>query len=142
MKNFLSSSDQQEIVEAISRAEKNTSGEIRVHIENNNRKSPLERAHAVFSELGMDATQLQNGVLFFVCTKSKSLAIIGDKGINKKVDSFFWEETKEAVLGKFKLGLFKQGLILGIGKAADQLHEFFPPEKRNANELTNTISTL
>lgn len=142
MKNFLSSSDKQEIVEAIIRAEKNTSGEIRVHIENNNRKSPIDRAQTVFSELGMDATQLQNGVLFFVCTKSKSLAIIGDKGINEKVDPDFWEGTKDAVLDKFKLGLFKQGLILGIEKAADQLQEFFPFENGNTNELTNDISTL
>ncbi|WP_262921779.1 TPM domain-containing protein [Flavobacterium amniphilum] len=142
MKNFLSNSDKQEIVGAIIQAEKHTSGEIRVHIENDNRLPSFERAQSVFFELGMDATQKRNGVLFFVCTKSKSLSIIGDEGINKKVDANFWEETKDAVLGKFKMGLFKQGLVLGIGKAATQLQEFFPLERKNRNELTNTISTL
>lgn len=140
IKNILSKTDQQEIINAINQAEGKTSGEIRIHIENQNNKPPLERAKKVFYLLGIDKTQKQNGILFFVCLKSKSLAIIGDKGINEKVPAEFWEQTKNTVLEKFKQGEFKKGLILGIEQTANQLEQFFPLEKENINELTNSIS--
>ena len=139
-KKILSSSDKKEIVEAIIQAEKNTSGEIHVHVENNNNMKPLERAQQLFFELGIDATQQQNGVLFFICGKSKTLTIIGDKGINDKVDANFWNKTKMIVLEYFKQGLFKKGLVLGIEQAGKQLQQFFPSEKENSNELSNEIS--
>ena len=65
--------EEQELVQAIVEAEQNTSGEIRVHIEENSSKPPLERAQEVFMELGM-GLQLKNGVLFYVCLQTKSFA--------------------------------------------------------------------
>ena len=46
--DFLSKADEQEIVQAIIEAEKNTSGEIRVHLEEHTEKLPLDRAQEVF----------------------------------------------------------------------------------------------
>jgi len=46
--DFLTKTDEQEIVLSIVEAEKNTSGEIRVHIEQHSEKSPLDRAQEVF----------------------------------------------------------------------------------------------
>ena len=63
---FLSKEEEQEIVQAIVEAEKNTSGEVRVHIENHSNKTPLERAQEVFFELKMEATNDRNGVLFYL----------------------------------------------------------------------------
>ena len=80
---FLSKADEQEIVAAIVIAEKNTSGEIRVHIEENSTKPSIERAKEVFHILNMDATELKNGVLFYICTQTKSFAILGDKDVVK-----------------------------------------------------------
>ena len=45
--DFLSKSAEQKIVQAIIEAEKNTSGEIRVHLEEHSEESPLERAQEV-----------------------------------------------------------------------------------------------
>jgi len=45
---FLSKEDENEIVAAIQLAEKNTSGEIRVHIEQTTSKVPFDRALEVF----------------------------------------------------------------------------------------------
>ncbi|MGX7666537.1 TPM domain-containing protein [Flavobacterium pedocola] len=140
-KKLLSNSEEHEIVQAIAAAEKKTSGEIRVHIEYGNKKPSFESAHKVFHELGMGDTDLKNGVLFFICVKSKSLIIIGDKGINDKVAPDFWEATKNNVLELFKQGLFKKGLVTGIEQAANQLQLFFPFEQENANELSNEISS-
>ena len=73
---FLSKEEEQEIVQAIVEAEKNTSGEVRVHIENHSNKTPLERAQEVFFELKMEATNDRNGVLFYVSVTDKKFAII------------------------------------------------------------------
>lgn len=138
---FLTQAEEQEIVNAIVIAETNTSGEIRVHIEENNTKPPVERAQEVFHLLNMDATELKNGVLFYVCMQTKSFAIIGDKGINDLVAPNFWNSTKDLVIAQFKKGCFKEGLISGIIEAGEQLKKYFPYDKQDdINELSNEIS--
>jgi len=138
--DFLSKTDEQEIVQAIVEAEKNTSGEIRVHIEEHSEKSPLDRAQEVFFELNMNETQDQNGVLFYICVSDKKFAIIGDKGINDVVESDFWDGTKDTVIANFKEGNFKKGLVEGILKAGQQLKHYFPYQSDDTNELSNEIS--
>lgn len=138
---FLSENDEQEIVAAIALAEKQTSGEIRVHIEETSSKLPYERAKEVFEMLGMHQTELKNGVLFYVCIQNKNFAILGDKGINEKVASNFWDTTKDVVLENFKMGKFKEGLVAGITSAGEQLRSHFPYDEANdSNELSNEIS--
>ncbi len=138
--DFLSKAEEQEIVHAIVEAEKNTSGEIRVHIEEHTEKSPLERAQEVFFELKMDETQDRNGVLFYVCVSDKKFAIIGDKGINEAVESDFWDCTKDTVIANFKEGNFKKGLVEGILRAGERLKKYFPYQSDDTNELSNEIS--
>ena len=53
------------MVAAIREAEKNTSGEIRIHFENHTRKEVLDRAAQVFAELKMHKTALRNGCLLY-----------------------------------------------------------------------------
>jgi uncharacterized membrane protein len=138
---FLSKTDEEEIVAAIVIAEKNTSGEIRVHIEENSTKPSIERAKEVFHILNMDATELKNGVLFYICTATKSFAILGDKGINDLVAHDFWNSTKDVVIEKFKKGKYKEGLIKGILEAGIQLKKHFPyNSETDTNELSNEIS--
>ncbi len=138
--DFLSKADEQEIVQAIIEAEKNTSGEIRVHLEEHTEKSPLERAQEVFFELKMDETQDRNGVLFYICVSDKKFAILGDKGINEAVESDFWDCTKDTVIANFKEGNFKKGLVEGILRAGERLKKYFPFQSDDTNELSNEIS--
>ncbi len=138
---FLTKAEEQEIVAAIVIAEKNTSGEIRVHIEESNTKPPVERAQEVFHLLKMDETELKNGVLFYICMQTKSFAIIGDKGINDLVEPNFWNSTKDHVIEKFKVGQYKDGLVNGITEAGEQLKKHFPyNHEEDTNELSNEIS--
>ena len=139
-KDFLTKQDEQEIVSSIVEAEKNTSGEIRVHIEEHSEKSPLDRAQEVFFELKMNETQDRNGVLFYICVSDKKFAIIGDKGINDVVESDFWDCTKDTVIANFKEGNFKKGLVEGILQAGQQLKHYFPYQSDDTNELSNEIS--
>ena len=137
---FLTSEEEQDIVEAIRLAELNTSGEIRVHIENTANGAPTERALEVFHFLKMDNTKLQNGVLIYVAINDKSFVIYGDEGINKVVPKNFWDSTKDIMQSHFKKGLFKQGIIEGIQKSGEKLETFFPWKHDDINELSNEIS--
>jgi uncharacterized membrane protein len=137
---FLTKEDENEIVEAIRLAEKNTSGEIRVHIEQTTSKVPFDRALEVFYELKMNETELQNGVLIYLAIADKQFVICGDKGINEVVATDFWDSTKEIMAAQFKKGSFKQGLIDGITKAGEQLKTYFPWQTDDTNELSNEIS--
>ncbi|PQJ75292.1 TPM domain-containing protein [Polaribacter gangjinensis] len=137
---FLTPNDEQEIVAAIKIAEKNTSGEIRVHIEFSSEKDHYERALEVFYLLEMDKTAQQNGVLIYVAVHDHKFVICGDKGINDLVPKDFWNTTKEIMQAHFKKGNFRQGLIDGILKAGEELKTHFPWEKDDENELSNEIS--
>lgn len=140
VEDFLTSEEEGEIVKAISQAEKNTSGEIRVHIENHTEKPPLERAQEVFSFLGMDNTVMRNGVLFYVGVADHAFAIIGDEGIDKVVEDDFWDCTKDTVIDHFKEKKYKDGLVAGILRAGERLQKYFPFESDDTDELSNEIS--
>ena len=126
VEDFLTKEEEQEIVAAICTAEKNTSGEIRVHLEKTTALDPYDRALEVFNQLKMDQTQLQNGVLIYVAVKDRNFVICGDKGINDVVKEDFWNSTRDVIVAHFKNGNFKQGLIDGIIKAGEQLQQYFP----------------
>ena len=97
IEEFLTAKEEQEVVEAIRIAEKSTSGEIRVHLENTFEGDIESRALEVFSILKMDNTRLQNGVLIYVAVQNKAFAIFGDKGINDLVTTDFWDNTKTTI---------------------------------------------
>ena len=140
VEDFLTKEEEEEIVKAIRIAEKNTSGEIRVHIEAHTDEDHFEHATHIFHELEMDSTELRNGVLIYIAVTDHKFVILGDEGINKVVPDDFWESTKDIIQNQFKKGNFKQGLIEGILKAGDELRTHFPWQKDDENELPNEIS--
>lgn len=137
---FLTKEEEQEIIAAIRVAEKNTSGEIRVHIEATTDKDHYKRALEVFHLLKMNNTKDENAVLIYVAVKDKKFVIYGDKGINKVVPTDFWNSTKDIIQNHFKNGQFKQGIVDGILKAGQELKAHFPWQIDDENELSNEIS--
>lgn len=140
IEDFLTSKEEEEIVLAIRQAERNTSGEIRVHIEKTSTTSHYDRALEVFHMLKMFNTQQQNAVLIYIAVDDHKFVIYGDKGINKVVPKNFWETTKEAMQKQFEQRNFKQGIINGVLKAGKELQTHFPWTIDDENELTNEIS--
>jgi len=141
VEDFLSGDEEAQVIEAIRTAEKNTSGEIRVHLEAKSELPPLERAQEVFNFLHMNNTRHGNGVLIYVAVETHTLVILGDRGINEKVANNFWESTRDLVLGHFKKGEMKDGLVSGILMAGEQLKSHFPYQVDDRDELSNEIST-
>lgn len=140
VEDFLSAEEEQEIVYAIRKAEKNTSGEIRVHIESTTKIDHYERALEVFYKLKMFNTEQKNAVLIYIAVHDKTFVIYGDKGINNVVPKNFWDTTKSIMLHHFKEGDFKQGIIKGVTKAGEELKNHFPWSIEDVDELSNKIS--
>lgn len=137
---FFTKEEQQKIVAAIKEAELNTSGEIRVHIENHCKEEALERAAELFYDLKMNHTAARNGILFYLAVKDRKFAIIGDEGINKEVEHDFWNDIKDEMISNFKENKFAEGLIAGILKCGDKLKKHFPYQNDDVNELSDEIS--
>lgn len=142
MTNPFSAAEQQRIVDAIRRAETATSGEIRVHIEPKcAHPDPVQRATEVFAQLGMHQTKQRNGVLFYLAHTDRQFAVVGDEGIDAKVPADFWESTKNLLREHFAAGNYAEGLCRGIGRAGQQLKQFFPYDRAtDTNELPDDIS--
>lgn len=129
-----------ELVRSIKSAELNTSGEIRLHIDQRCKGDVLDQAAFIFEKLEMHKTELRNGVLFYLAIKDKKFAILGDAGLNSKVPENFWDEIKNQMADNFKEGKFLKGLSAGIEMAGEQLKNHFPYQADDVNELSDEIS--
>lgn len=138
--HFLSSDQKALIKQAIVQAEKATSGEIKVHIEEHCEGNVLDRATQVFGRLGLHKTRMRNGVLIYLAYLDRKFAILGDSGINAVVPNNFWDNIKVHMQTRFRGGRYAEGLVEGISMAADQLKRHFPFLSSDKNELSDEIS--
>jgi uncharacterized membrane protein len=138
--SFLSEEQEKSVINAIKKAEKNTSGEIRVHIEEKTEKPTLERAKEVFFSLKMNQTKNHNGVLLYIGVADKQFAILGDTGIDKVVPDDFWDAINDLIIKHFSNNQFEKGLTAGIQLIGKKLKEFFPYKNDDKNELSDEIS--
>lgn len=139
-KNFFSPTQARQIEAAIKWAEENTSGEIRVHIENRCKTDATECAAKVFHKLGMHKTELRNGVMFYLAVKDKKFAIIGDEGIHKYVPEGFWEKVRDKMLEYFRHERCTEGICEGIEMTGRELKKYFPLSASDRNELSNEVT--
>lgn len=139
-KEFLAMLDQPRIVAAIGAAERETSGEIRIHIEPKaNGGDARYVAERTFERLGMTKTALRNGVLLFIASEERVFAIVGDKGIDEKVPSGFWDDIAAKLTLRFGSGEFTDGIVEAITMAGHQLKTYFPRADDDVNELPDEI---
>ncbi|OQX80097.1 MAG: hypothetical protein B6D61_02475 [Bacteroidetes bacterium 4484_249] len=139
-RNYFTKEEKEDITFAIKNAELDTSGEIRVHIENTCKGDAKDQAAFIFKKLKMHKTELRNGVLFYLAVKNRKFAILGDIGINQKVPENFWDDIRDTMLDHFRDNNFVDGLVEGIAMAGKQLKEHFPYQSDDVNELPDDIS--
>ncbi|MBQ9820935.1 MAG: TPM domain-containing protein [Muribaculaceae bacterium] len=138
--DFIPSEGQRRIADAITAAERHTTGEICVHVTPRCRGDVVRRATKTFNRLHLYTTKRRNAVLIFVAYEDRKFAILGDTGINEAVPKGFWE-GEVAELGKYlKAGRPVDGLCEIIARMGDRLSEYFPGERDDENELSNEVS--
>ena len=136
---ILTPAKKDEIKAAIKKAEKITSGEIRVVVEDTCKADVLDRAAHLFRKLKMHETKERNGVLIYVSVDDHKFAIIGDAGIHKIVKDDFWNKIKEEMAQHFRQGQIAEGIIHAIHEAGKALSHHFPCQKDDRDELSDEI---
>ena len=135
------SAEQEEILlNSIREAERNCSGEIRIHIDQYCKGDPVFKARNLFGHLKMTETELHNGVLIYVAIEDRKFCILGDEGIHQAVTQTFWDATRDAMLTKFSTGHIIEGISDAVLECGRQLKNYFPYQDNDQNELPDEIS--
>ncbi|HVI46277.1 MAG TPA: TPM domain-containing protein [Chitinophaga sp.] len=140
-KEIFSESEKNRLVQAIRVAERLTSGEIRLFVENHcSYVNPMDRARDVFKSLGMEKTKQRNGVLLYIALKDQQFAILGDQGIHEKVGDDFWVKEATLLTDHFQDGRIIEGMEECIREIGESLRTHFPHEAgSDENELPDDI---
>ncbi len=139
-KPLLNLQQEEQIVEAIRFAEKETSGEVRVYIESKCRfVDPVDRAIEIFFGLKMDKTDNHNAVLVYVALKDKQLAIYADEGIYTRMGKNYWNDEVVKMIGFCKQENIVNGISLIVKEIGKTLQKEYPYKTNDKNELPDAI---
>jgi uncharacterized membrane protein len=140
-KGFFSPQDNEQIVQAIRIAEKETSGEVRVYVESRNPfVNVMDRASEIFFQLKMDKTDDRNAVLLYIAIKDKELALFADEGIYKMVGAEYWDKEVKNMIAQFSKENISNGIEQCVLHVGQTLKEKFPySNATDKNELPDEI---
>lgn len=139
--------DLDRIASAVKEAERGTSAEIRVHLEQTvprmrGEEGPdaLRRAREVFIRLGMHRTALRHGVLIYVALEDHRVAILGDEGIHTRVGEDYWAGVRDLMVSRLRQGAAGGALVEAVRDLGRSLARHFPRRPGDTNELSDSVS--
>jgi len=140
-KEFFSAQDKEQIVEAIRKAEKETSGEIRIYVESKNAYvDAIDRAAEVFFKLKMQNTDHRNAVLLYIAMDHHELALFADEGIYQKAGAAYWDNAVKNMIAQFTKENISNGIVQCVKQIGETLKEKFPYiPSEDKNELPDEI---
>ena len=142
LRRHLSEEDLDRIAGAIAEAERETSGELRVHIVA--RLLPFEnarkRAIREFFQLGVDRTRDGSGVLLFLAVRSGRFEIVADRAINEKVGDQIWNTIAAEITEHIHENGLGDGLEHGVRRIGSFLSQHFPIQPDDVNELPDEVT--
>jgi uncharacterized membrane protein len=132
----------------IAASERRHSGEIRVCVEAGLPMSylwrdavPRERAVMLFGKLRVWDTEHNSGVLIYLLLVERTIEIVADRGITRRVPQATWDNLLAGMQAAFRGGRFEAGLSEAIDAVDALLTEHFPvlPGEANPNELPDRV---
>ena len=139
-REFFTAGQQEQMVAAIQKAEKNTSGEVRFFVESKCKfVDPVDRANEVFFSLKMDQTKDRNAVLLYMAVDDHQLALFADEGIYQRLGKEFWNDKVKEMIFHFTKDDFTGGVCKVIGDIGQALQKEFPYASDDKNELPDEI---
>lgn len=142
------------ITQQVQASEARHSGEIRVCIEAALPSGALlgrgtlpdlvrARAVAVFSDLRVWDTALNNGVLIYLLLAERAIELVADRGIHERVTPQQWQAVVQHLGSALRDGRTESGLVQAIDEVGALLEAHFPLQsgEANPNELPD-IPTL
>ena len=138
---YFTAEQQQQMVEAINEAEKNTSGEVRVFVEGKCKyMDAVDRAREIFVSLKMDKTKDRNAVLLYIAVKDKQMAVFADEGIYQRLGMEYWNNEVNKIIAEFRKDNHTQGICTVVKDIGEALKAEFPYDKvGDKNELPDEI---
>ena len=137
---FLTPEERQQVEAAIAEAERMTSGELRIHLEDHIEEEVLDHAAFIFEELAMHRTRDRNAVLLYVCVADRQVAVVGDRGIHARVGPGFWSDVVAVLKLQFAADRRCEGLCDAARMIGEKLKEHFPQRSDDDDELSNTVT--
>ncbi|MDD2309291.1 MAG: hypothetical protein PHH91_06880 [Desulfuromonadaceae bacterium] len=98
-----------------------------------------ERAIRAFFEKGLYRTRGETGILVFISILEHKVWILGDRGINQRIDPQFWQTLAGELAGRIRENRAFDGLCTVIEKLGDVLKEHFPKDADDTNELPDDV---
>ena len=142
-RRLFSESDFDAIAAAIARAEAQTSGQIKVHLErrvHGGTGDALVRAQQVFTHLELHRTEGREAVLIYLALEDRKLAIIGDTGIHARVGDAYWQAIRDHLVQHLRAGSPRQAIVGAIDEVGRVLRDHFPRRPDDRNDLSDEVS--
>jgi len=138
-RKFFSDKELLRINAAINEAEKNTSAEIKVVMARHCWGRLRDKAFKIFRRLDLHRTEQRNCVLVLLVVTNREFLIYGDEGIHEKVGQDFWNDVREKMQQAFREDAFGDGMCDGIRLIGQKLHDYFPYQEGDVNEISDGI---
>ncbi len=137
----LGKKDEERVVDAIRRAEQGNRGEVMVHVERFCAGGDaLARAARLFESLGMRRTAADTGVLLYVASADRKVAVFAGQGLYGAAEPEFWRSVTDAVADGARKGDLVAGLEEGLARVGGLLLTAAPGEDVAGNELPDRVS--
>ena len=141
VERVFTTADLDAIAAAVASAERGTSGEIRVHLDQHSAGDALAQARRLFRSLGMERTAQRNGVLLYLALEDRKFAVFGDEGIHAQVGPGFWDSVRDVLQRELRAGRPRGAVVLAVEEIGRVLGQYFPSRPDDRNELSDTVST-
>ena len=98
-----------------------------------------ERAIRAFFEKGLYRTREATGVLIFISLVERKVWILGDSGINARIEADSWQRYVDALTDGIRKGRACDALCAVVESCRDLLAEHFPRRADDLNELPDEV---
>ncbi|NTU50532.1 MAG: hypothetical protein HGA87_06635 [Desulfobulbaceae bacterium] len=98
-----------------------------------------ERAIRAFFEKQLYRTREETGILIFISIMERKVWILGDRGINERIDPQVWQAFARELAGNIREDHAFDGLCTVIEKLGAVLEDHFPRAADDANELPDDV---
>jgi len=106
------------------------------------RRRTLQRATEAFVSEEVFATKQRSGILIFISILERTVHVIGDSGINKRVGAEEWRVIADSIAGSIRAGNAADGLMSGLQQCHELLHRHgFRAAPDDRNELRDDVRT-
>ena len=98
-----------------------------------------ERAVFSFYRKSLHKTRHETGILIFISLLDRKVVILGDRGINEKIEQGFWRTLTVRLSAGIQEGRTMDGLTEVIARCGEELRKHFPVAPDDKNELADDI---